>query len=115
LRHTNTYTHTHLSQALGARGTAETLTAANNNTGGGTGVGDGGGAGGVEGREEERTEGRKKEGLGLRLLQNADGVWRVEGLKLHSPAQRSNALFPGDEIQTIQGLHVTGQGWESLG
>jgi len=67
------------------------------------------------GRERPHIEDRKKEGLGLRLLQNADGVWRVEGLKEDSPAHRSGALFPGDQIKTIQGWEVTGQGWESLG
>ena len=67
------------------------------------------------GRERSHVEDKRKEGLGLRLLQSAEGVWRVEGLKEDSPAHRSGALFPGDQIKTMQGWEVTGQGWESLG
>ena len=67
------------------------------------------------GRDRPHVEERRKEGLGLRLLQSAEGVWRVEGLKEDSPAHRSGALFPGDQIKTIQGWEVTGQGWELLG
>ena len=67
------------------------------------------------GGERHSAEEKKREGLGLRLLQTSEGVWRVEGLKDDSPAHRSGALFPGDQIKTIQGWEVTGQGWESLG
>jgi len=58
---------------------------------------------------------KQKEGLGLRLLQDSDGAWSVEGIKEDSPAHRSGALLPGDQIKTIQGREFKGQDWDSLG
>lgn len=45
----------------------------------------------LEGAGAERNDltSKQREGLGLRLLQNSDGVWRVEGIKDDSPAHRS--------------------------